>query len=150
MASSVATNKSRSNLAARTYIHNPSDATTAAVIAWVDMSLYGLFMAVAAFVSGMGVLNFRILASASSDGSSSVEVKVHAAPTDADAEDDNLALECTSEELAALGTDLRYVAVEMDMDAADDICAVTYIRSQARFAKSGLTPSKIIDGTETE
>ena len=150
MASGVATNKSRRNIAARPSIHNPATATTAEDIAWVDMSLYGLFMALVALVSGTGVLTFRIMASASSDGSSPVEVKTHATPTEADAEDDNLALECSSEELAALGTDLRYVSVEMDMDAADDICAVTYIRTQPRFAKSGLTPSKIIDGTETE
>lgn len=146
MASAVATNKFRSNTAARTYIHNPATATTAEAIAWVDMSLFANFAALVAFVSGTGVLTFRILASASSDGSSSVEVKAHAAPTAADAEDDNLCLECSAEELAALGTDLRYVAVEVDMDHADDICAVTYLRFNPRFAQAALTPDSLIDG----
>lgn len=149
MTSSIATNKSRSNLKVRTYIHNPATATTAEVVAWVDMALFGAFMAQVGFVSGTGVLTFRILASASSDGSNPVEVKAHAAPTAADAEDDNLSLECTSEELAALGEDLRYVGVEMDMDHADDICAVTYIRSLPRFAHQGLTGDQIIDGVES-
>jgi hypothetical protein len=146
MASAVATHKWRARNAARTYIHNPAAATTAEVVAWVDMSLYGLFAAIVGFVSGTGVLTFRIMASASSDGSNPVEVKVHAAPTAADAEDDNLSLECSSQELAALGTNLRYVGVEMDMDHADDICSVTYVRSEPRFAQESLTPDSLIDG----
>ena len=146
MASATATHKWRSRNAARTYIHNPATATTAEVVAWVDMSLYGSFAALVAFVSGTGVLTFRIMASASSNGSSAVEVKAHAAPTDADAEDDNLSLECTSEELAILGASLRYVGVEMDMDHADDICAVTYVRAEPRFAQESLTPNSVIDG----
>lgn len=146
MASSVATNKLRSNIAARTYIHNPTTATTAEVVAWVDLSLFANFMALAAFVSGTGVLTMRIMASASSDGSNPVEVKAHAAPTAADAEDDQLALECSAQELAKLGTDLRYVGVEMDMDHADDIVAVTYLRANPVFAQDALTPDSLIDG----
>jgi len=143
MASAVSTHKSRANLAARTYIHNPADATVATNIAWVDLSLFGLFVALATLVSGTGILTFRILASASSDGSNAVEVKAHATPTVADAAGDQLVLECSSQELAALGTDLRYVSVEMDCDHADDIVAVTYIRDAPRFAYADLTADVI-------
>lgn len=154
MASTIATNKLRSNLAVRTYIHNPATATDAQVVAWVDLSLYANFMAQVTFVSGTGVLTFRILASESSTGAGSpIEVKAHAAPTAADAEDDSLTLECSASELAKLGNatgvNLRYVGVEMDMDHADDICAVTYIRANPAFAGEGLTPTSLIDSVAT-
>lgn len=143
MASAVATHKILANVAQVTYIHNPADATVAANIAWVDMSLFGRFLATATLVSGTGVLTFRILASASAAGTNSVEVKAHAAPTDADAAGDMLVLECSSEELAALGTDLRYVSVEMDCDHQDDIVAVTYTRMAPKFAYLNLTADVI-------
>lgn len=143
MASAVATHKGGANVAQRTYIHNPADATVATEIAWVDMSLFGQFLANATLVSGTGVLTFRILASAAAAGTSSVEVKAHATPTTADAAGDMLVLECTSEELAALGTDLRYVSVEMDCDHADDIVAVTYTRMAPKFAYLNLTTDVI-------
>ncbi len=154
MASAIATNHLRATLAARTYIHNPATATTAEVVAWVDMRDYKSFMALSTFVSGTGTLTMKILASESSTGAGSpVTVKEHAAPTAADAEDDQLALECSSSELAELGiatgVDLRYVGVEIDADHADDIFAVTYIRADAKVATSGLTPTSLIDGVAT-
>lgn len=147
MASAVATHKIRSRHALRPYVHNPTTATDDQAVAWVDMSLFGLFAAVLTFLSGTGVLTFRIMASASSDGSSPVEVKAHAAPTAADAAGDALFLECSSQELAALGTNLRYVAVQVDMDHADDIAHVMYMRSEPRFAQESLTFDSLIDGT---
>lgn len=154
MASAIATNKLRCEIAQRTYIHNPATATTAEVVAWVDMRDFANFMAQVGFVSGTGVLTFRILASENADGSGSpIEVKVHPAPTAADAEDDNLTLECSASELAQLGiatgVSLRYLGVEMDMDHADDICAVVYTRANPKFAGEGLTPTSLIDGTPT-
>lgn len=154
MASAIATNKLRCEIAARTYIHNPATATDDQAVAWVDMRDYLNFMALLIFVSGTGTLTFRILASESSTGAGSpIEVKAHAAPTAADAEDDQLALECSSSELAELGistgVDLRYVSVWVDADHADDIFAVTYIRTPAKVATSGLTPTSLIDGVAT-
>ena len=143
MASAVASHKSGANVAQRTYLHDPADATVATEIAWVDMSLFGHFLANLMFVSGTGVLTFRILASAVAAGTSSVEVKAHATPTTADAAGDMLVLECSSEELAALGTDLRYVSVEMDCDVNTDICAVTYTRMAPKFAYLNLTADVI-------
>jgi len=154
MASAIATNKLRCEMAARTYIHDPADATTDVAIAWVDMRDFLNFMALVTFESGTGILTFRILASESATGAGSpIEVKAHAAPTDADAANDMLALECSANELAQLGiatgVDLRYVAVYLDCDAAGDICAVTYIRTPAKFATAGLTPTSLIDGVAT-
>lgn len=146
MASAVSTHKLRANQALRGYVHNPTTATDDQAVAWVDMSLFGAFLAQLTFLSGTGVLTFRIMASASSDGSSPVEVKAHAAPTAADAAGDQLTLECTSEELAVLGTNLRYVAAQVDMDHADDIAHVLYQRANPRFAQESLTPDSVIDG----
>lgn len=143
MASTVSTNKARANVAQRTYIHNPADATVAAKIGWVDLALFELFLVAAALVSGTGILTFKIFASAAADGSNPVEVKVHADPTGADAAGDNVFLECSAQELAALGEDLRYVSAELDCDHADDIVAVTYTRMNPRFAYSGLTSDYI-------
>lgn len=154
MASAIATNKLRCEMAVRTYIHNPTTATDDQAVAWVDMREFANFMALLTLVSGTGVLTFRILASENADGSGSpIEVKAHAAPTAADAEDDQLCLECSANELAELGiatgVSLRYVAVYADMDHADDICAVTYIRANPGVATPGLTPTSLIDGTAT-
>lgn len=143
MASAVATNKCRANVAQRTYIDDVAVATTEHDVAWVDMRDYGLFLASLALVSGTGVLTFKIKASATSTGTNPVEVKAHADATVADAQGDNLFLECSSQELAALGTDLRYVSVVTDYDHADDIAAVTYTRMNPRFAKDGLTADVI-------
>ncbi len=136
MASTITTNTLRVNVALRTYLDNPANATVARNIAWVDMRDFARFMATVLFISGTGVLTFRVLASASADGSSPVEVKVHSTPTVADAAGDQLVLECSVDELNSLGTDLRYVSVELDCDHADDICAVTYLRTDPRFASS--------------
>jgi hypothetical protein len=150
MASTVATNKLRSNLAVETIIHDESDMETAQVVKWVDMQGYANFMALLVLAHGTGVLNMRIMASAVAAGSNSVEVKVHAAPTAADAAGDSLCLECSSEELAALGDNLRYVGVEVDMDSDTDDVALTYIRANPRVATAGLTPTSLIDAVATE
>ena len=86
MSSAIATNTLRCEMAARTYIHDPADATAAVVVAWVDMRDFLNFMALATFASGTGLLTFRIMASEDSAGAGSpIEVKAHAAPTAADA-----------------------------------------------------------------
>jgi hypothetical protein len=148
MASSVATNKLAANVKQTAYLHNPADATVATKIGWVDMSLFGSFLCAAVFVSGTGILTFKLYASESATGAGSpIEVKAHADPTVADAAGDVVFLELTSEELAKLGiatgVDLRYVSAELDCDHADDIVAVVYTRGNPRFACSGLTADVI-------
>lgn len=143
MASTQSSNRLSSRLKARTYVHDVADATVATEIAWVDMSQFSHLLCLLTLVSGTGVANFRLLASAASDGSNSVEVKVHAGPTVADAPGDQLVLELSAEELKGLSGDLRYVSAEVDMDAATDIAAVTYIQSAGRFAYEDLTDDVI-------
>ncbi len=145
MASTVDTHKLRSAMAMRTYIHDPADATVLTKIAWEDLALFRHFMAQLTVIVG-AVVSFKIYASAASDGSNPVEVKVHAAPAAADAKDDSLVLECSSEELAALGEDLRYVSVEVDMGTNTDQASVTYVRAEPRYAQANLTPNSRIDG----
>ncbi|HEY6180242.1 MAG TPA: hypothetical protein VIX73_37630 [Kofleriaceae bacterium] len=114
------------------------------MIAWVDMRDYAHFLAVLTFMSGTGVLSFRILASAAADGSSPVEVKAHATASDADAANDQLVLECSTDELNSVGENLRYIGVEVDNDAANDINAVTYARTHPRYASSTLLTDDVI------
>lgn len=139
---SVSSNKLRANVAQTLYKHDPADATVATKIAWVDMALFGQFMASLMVMVG-AVVTFKIFASASSDGSNPVEVKAHATPTTADAAGDTLVLEVTNDELAALGTDLRYVSAEVDMGTNSDTAAVAYLLANPRYAHDGLTADVI-------
>lgn len=148
MASTVASNKLAANLKQTAYLHDPADATVATKVGWVDMSLFESFLCAAVFISGTGLLTFKLFASESASGAGSpIEVKVHADPTVADAAGDVVFLELTSEELAKLGTatnvSLRYVSAELDCDHADDKLAVIYTRGNPRFAYAGLTADVI-------
>src|SRR5688572_5493826 len=144
MASTIVTKKLRVNVALRTYIHDPADATIAVVPAWVGMRAFNYFMAALTLVSGTGVLTFRLMASASANGANPVEVKVHATPTVADAQGDQLVLECSVDELNSLGQALRYVGAEVDMDVTTDIAALTYLRTEPRYASSTLLTTDVI------
>jgi hypothetical protein len=143
MASAVATNKLRSRLAQYVFVHDPADATVATKIGWVDLGVFENFMALVTVLAG-AVVTFKIYASESSTGAGSpVVVKEHATPTTADAVGDTLVLECSAEELVALGTDLRYVSVELDMNGAADQAAVIYTRANPRHASGALTADVI-------
>jgi hypothetical protein len=142
MASAVETNKLRSTLSQRTYLHDPADATVATKIAWVDLGMFENFMATVMVIAG-AIVTFKLFASAAEDGSNPVEVKVHATPTTADAAGDVLVLECSAEELPALGAGLRYVSAEVDMGTNTNTAAVTYTRANPRFATGGLTADVI-------
>jgi hypothetical protein len=133
--------KLTAQLAARTYIHNPTTATDAAKIAWVPMTEF--FMALAVLVSGTGILTFKIFAALDSSGTTPTAVKTHADPTVADAAGDQVVLECNAEEVLNALPGATHVSVEMDMDHADDIVAVTYIRDGHRFGGAGLTADVI-------
>lgn len=142
MTSTVSTKKLTANLAHTLYKHDPVDATVATKIAWVDMRDFGTFLASLMVFVG-AVVTFKIFASAAADGSNPVEVKAHATPTTADAAGDTLVLECTSEELAALGDDLRYVSAEVDMGTDTNTAAVSYLRGNPRWAHADLTADAI-------
>src|SRR3972149_635524 len=95
----ASTNRLTSRLAARTYVHDPADATVATTIAWVPMS--ELFLALLTLVSGTGILTFKVFAATDADGTDPTEVKAHATPTVADAAGDQLILEVSAEEVLA-------------------------------------------------
>lgn len=135
---SYTANKLKARLAARTFIHDPADATVATKIAWVPMS--ELFLALATLVSGTGILTFKIFAATDDQGTGATVVAAHGAPMDADAAGDQLALEVTAEQVQAALAGATHVSVEMDCDANTDIVAVTYIRNaDGRFNYDGLT-----------
>ncbi len=133
-------NKLKSNFVSRTYIHNPTTATDAAYIAWVPMGRN--FLAKATFVSGTGVLTFKIFAATDASASGATVVAAHATPTTADAEGDQLVLEVSEEQVLAALPGATHVSVEMDMDHADDIVAVDYLM-QPSVAANGLTADVI-------
>lgn len=142
MASAVETNKLRSRIAQRTYLHDPADATVATSIGWVDLGTFENFMATVMVIAG-AIVTFKLYASAAADGSNPVLIREHATPTTADAAGDMLVLECSAEELPALGAGLRYVSAEVDMGSAAHTAAVTYLRANPRHASSGLTADVI-------
>lgn len=137
--------KLSSSLSARTYVHDPADATVATKIAWVPISK--AFLALATLVSGTGILTFKIFAATSAAGAGATVVKAHSDPTDADAAGDQLVLEVDADQVKAALDGATHVAVEMDCDGANDIVAVTYIREGAlaggRFKYAALTADVI-------
>jgi hypothetical protein len=133
--------KLKSTLAVRTYADDPADATVARKIAWVPMGKN--FLALCTFISGTGVLTFKIFAAVDSNGTTPTLVKAHADPTPADAAGDQVHLEVSAEEVKQALAGAQYVSVEMDNDAANDINAVTYVMEGGgvggRFSYEGLT-----------
>jgi hypothetical protein len=143
MASIQASEHIASRNAIQLYDFDP-DATTATDVGWVDLSGFSGFLAGLFHSVGTGnVTSFILQASASSDGSSPVTVKSHAIGTQPDAVGDQIFLECTANEIAALGTHLRYVNAKIALGTSTDECVVVYVRSAGRFAADALTTDVI-------
>ena len=147
MASAQNPAKLTNEVAQTMYVHNIADATVATKIAWVDMRGYEKILVAVTLVSGTGLLTVKLFTSGSSTGADTpVVIRSHTDPTVADAAGDTVYLECTAEELPALASATcvhpRYVSVEVDCDHADDIVAISYIRTGgASF--SGMTADQI-------
>lgn len=114
-------------------------------VAWVDMRDFATFMCIFFRTIGTGAVDtFAILANSQSNGGgTNVNVKTHAVASEPDAVGDYIFLECTAEELAALGTDLRYVSASVEFAVSTDEGVVTYIRGGPRFAERDLTAEVI-------
>lgn len=138
---SATTNHLQSQLAARTYLHDPADATVATKIAWVPMTFQG-FLALLTVIAG-AVVTFKIFAAVDSAGTTPTPVKAHATPTTADAAGDQLMLEVSAEEVLAALASASHVSVEVDMGTNTDTAAVTYIRGGGRFTYDGQTADVI-------
>lgn len=147
MASAQNPAKLTNEVAQTMYVHNVADATVATKIAWIDMRGYEKLLVAATLVSGTGLLTAKLYCSGSSTGADTpVLIRAHSDPTVADAAGDTVYLECTAEEIAALADATcvrpRYVALELDCDHADDIVAVSYVRTGG-LAYSGMTADQI-------
>lgn len=137
----VTTNHLQSRLAARTYLHDPADATVATKVAWVPMT-FQHFMALVTVAVG-AVVTFKIFAAVDSSGTTPTLVKAHATPTTADAAGDQLMLEVSAEEVLAALAAASHVSVEVDMVTNTDTAAVTYIREGGRFTVDAQTADVI-------
>jgi len=125
--------------------HDTGD-TSANDVSWEDMRDYDelTVTAFASTLTGNGVTAFTILANSESDGSGTdVEIKAHAVGSAPDAVGDWLVLSCTSEELAGLGTNLRYVSASLTMANNADENVVTYVFSHSRFPQANLTADTV-------
>jgi DUF971 family protein len=145
MASTVTTAKLSQNLKITQYDFDP-DGTSAVDVAWVDMRDFGVFMFSFFRTVGTSDVTVKIYANSASDGSGTdVEVKswTNAAFGDPDLLGDYAFGECTAEEIAALGSDLRYVSVNLTFATGTDEAVVTYIRGNPRFSYSGLSANNI-------
>lgn len=145
MASSIATNKLRSQLAITH--HLSGDASSAKDLGWVDMRDYGNIMitVVAAALTGLGVTAFKILANSESDGSGTdYEIKVHAVGSAPDAAGDSLVLECNAEEINEVSGGLaRYVSANITAANAADNIVATYVRAKPRYPQADLTADAV-------
>lgn len=144
MASTVATEKLTANIAVTHYDFDPN-VDSAVDVAWVDLRDFGHFMCSFFRTVGTGdVDGFKILANSASDGSGTdVEIKVHALGSQPNAVGDYVFLECTAAEIAALGSNLRYVSASLEFATSTDEGVVTYIRGLPRHARTDLSVDTI-------
>lgn len=148
MASTQTTKKLSANLKVQSLDFDP-DGTGATDVAWRDMQDYGSFMAIFTRKIGTGnVSSFKILANDKADGSGTdVEIKAHAIGSQPDALNDSLVLECSAEEIGALGdangVDLRYVSASIAFATGTDEGQVTYVFGDPRHARAGLTADAV-------
>lgn len=137
-------NRLRALLKQLMFLDDPADATVERYVSWQDMRDYGSLLISCMFVSGTGVLTFKIFGdSDAAGGGTPTEIIAHATPTTADAAGDTLVLEITAEQLHALGAGYRYVSAKIDNDAAGDINVFTYTFCEPRFAHDALTADVI-------
>ena len=125
--------------------HDAGD-TSANDVSWQDMRDYDELTVTifASSLGGNGATAFTILANSESDGSGSdVEIKAHAVGSAPDAVGDWLVLSCTAEELAGLGTDLRYVSASLTLQNSGDENVVTYLFSHPKFPQANLTADTV-------
>lgn len=155
MASPQASMHLAANAAVLMYDHDP-DATAATVTTpdggtterWVDMRDYGKFavLAMPTNLSGDGITLLEIVAADDDSGTNVTQIKTSGTVA-ADAVGDVVFEECTAEEIAqeseTNGYSLRYVAARLTVEDLADEAAVTYIRFDPRFARSGLTADTI-------
>ena len=146
----MAYNKLASMLRVLTFHDDVADARIARHIGWTAMD-GECFLATCKFLSGTGVLAFKIFANTTAGAAGAVEVVAHSDPTPADAANDTLVLETHAEEILAKlkaadhDTDGKqiYVSVNMDNDAAADVNLITYVVGMLENPRDGATAEVI-------
>lgn len=142
-------NKMRCQAFRKMVIDDPADATVARYISpdgagtFYDMRDYDSLLVQCLLYTGTGVLTFKIVGDTAATETAPRVIVEHATPTTADAAGDMLVLEITAEQLRALGADYRYVAVQIDNDASDDVNVFNFEFGQPRFPRDGLTADYI-------
>lgn len=154
MASAVTTAKFNAKNAAITYDHDPG--TTNALITspdggttkrYVPMRDYEGFVGlVMATIATGGPTLVEIVGATDADGTNATAI-VSSGTVAADAVGDFVAVECTAEQIrevgAAAGYNFTHVGVRITCANSADECAVTYIRTGAKYPHSGLTANAI-------
>lgn len=109
-------------------------------VAWIDMrDVESLMVSVFRSVGTGTIDGFKLIANSEADGSGAdVVIRVHPLASAPDAVGDQIFLECTAEEIAGLGSNLRYVSANLELATATDECVVTYVRKM-KHKKSGNT-----------
>jgi len=136
--------KMKSTSAWKLYDFDP-DSADKVDIAWLDMRDYTHFACTFFRTVGTGnVDTFRIIANDASDGSGTdVEIIAHAVGSQPNALADQIHLECTAEEIGALGDtnskNLRYVSAQVEFATNTDEGVVYCCRCGARFPQANLT-----------
>jgi hypothetical protein len=140
MSSAVAVNHLTSRLKVRNYAYDPADATVAGYIGWVDLRDFThLLVALTMVVPTGHIATFALYASTKFDGSDvPVLIRQHADPTNSEDAGDQVNLECSAQELEALGSNLRYVSAKVTGSNAADVMAAAYVLA-AKNAKDALT-----------
>ena len=142
-------NRLRTKAKRQMFVDDPADATVARYISpagaatFADMRGYASLLVGLLFYTGTGVLTFKIFGATSAAGAGATEIVAHAAPTGPDAQGDVIWLEILAEQLRALGEGYRYVAVEIDNDAAGDVNVFYFEFGDPTFAGDGLTADAV-------
>jgi hypothetical protein len=126
------TNNLLSRAFRRLFFDDDATAATARYISWQKMG--ERFVCILTFGAGTGLLTFKIFVATSSTGTDATVVLAHAAPTTADAANDQRVLEVSAEDCrevlraAGISTDGKtlYVSAEVDNDDNADENAVYY------------------------
>lgn len=141
----------RANAEIRTVIHNPADASVAALVDLAQpqtaateclpiLDFRRFFAQVTtSILVGTGPTAFSIYAATAADGTGGVAVVTHALGSLPNALQDSVCLECSIEQIRETLPAATHVGVWLDCNHANDEAAVTFIRAEPAHPRSGLT-----------
>lgn len=143
MATAITSVRGTAQLKQKMYFHDPADATVATKIAWLPFKGYEWLMAAVMVASAHALVTVKLFAAEDSSGTNATEINAHAAPTVADAAGDVVYIECTVEQLKEAGQNMTHVSVEVDMNSAAALAAVSYLFGGSHRQFAGQTSDQI-------